>query len=124
MRTPAGEIVTTDGVVVGRHQGLEQFTIGQRKGLRIAFGQPRYVVRIEAQSRRVVVGTKDELARRELTAAGANWLAPPPARCEVKIRYRSEAVAGDGRAAFRRAVCRSLRRGLFRDCPRPGRGLL
>ena len=88
-----GEIVTIDGVVVGRHQGLEQFTIGQRKGLRIAFGQPRYVVRIEAESRRVVVGTKDELARRELTAAGANWLAPPPGRCQVKIRYRSEAVA-------------------------------
>ncbi len=89
----SGEIVTTAGVVVGRHEGLEQFTIGQRKGLRIAFGAPRYVVRIEAPSRRVVVGTRDELARRELTAAGANWLVPPKARCQVKIRYRSEAAA-------------------------------
>ena len=44
----AGEIVTTDGVVVGRHEGLERFTVGQRKGLRIAFGEPRYVVRHRA----------------------------------------------------------------------------
>ena len=43
----SGEIVTTDGTVVGRHAGIEQFTVGQRKGLRLAFGQPRYVVRIE-----------------------------------------------------------------------------
>ncbi|MGO8689328.1 MAG: tRNA 2-thiouridine(34) synthase MnmA [Thermoguttaceae bacterium] len=89
----AGEIVTTAGAVVGRHQGLEGFTVGQRKGLGIAFGEPRYVVRLEPATRRVVVGTKQELARGELTASGANWLASPPHRCEVKIRYRSGAVA-------------------------------
>lgn len=92
----AGEIVTTDGTVVGRHDGLERFTIGQRKGLGIAFGQPRFVVRIEPESRRVVVGTRDELARSELTAGDANWLVDPPTapfRCEVKIRYRSPAMA-------------------------------
>jgi tRNA-uridine 2-sulfurtransferase len=70
----SGEIVTTDGAVVGRHAGFEQFTIGQRKGLRLAFGEPRYVVRIEPESHRVVIGTHDDLARSELTAAGANWL--------------------------------------------------
>jgi tRNA-specific 2-thiouridylase len=70
----SGEIVTTDGTVVGRHDGFEQFTIGQRKGLRLAFGQPRYVVRIDAASRRVVIGTQEELARSELCAAEANWL--------------------------------------------------
>ena len=70
----SGEIVTTDGTVVGRHDGFEQFTVGQRKGLRLAFGEPRYVVRIEPDSRRVVIGAHDELARSELTAAGANWL--------------------------------------------------
>jgi len=93
----AGEIVTTDGSVVGRHDGLERFTIGQRKGLRLAFGEPRYVVRIEAESRRVVIGRKEELARSELTAMEANWLIdePPdlgktePLSCQVKIRYRS-----------------------------------
>lgn len=91
----SGEIVTTDGTVVGRHGGVEGFTIGQRKGLGIAFGQPRYVVRIEAASRRVVIGTKDELARSELTAVGANWLIDEPTsplRCQVKIRYRSRPV--------------------------------
>jgi tRNA-specific 2-thiouridylase len=91
-RDTSGEIVTTDGTVVGRHDGLERFTIGQRKGLRIAFGEPRYVVRLEAATRRVVVGTYDELARRELVAAKANWLVDDPAEpfsCQVKIRYRS-----------------------------------
>ncbi|GAB6164431.1 tRNA 2-thiouridine(34) synthase MnmA [Thermostilla marina] len=91
----AGEIVTTTGEVVGTHDGYERFTIGQRKGLGIAFGEPRYVVRIEPHSRRVVVGTREELACRGLIATHANWLIDPPAEpiaCEVKIRYRSRAV--------------------------------
>ena len=91
----SGEIVTTDGEVVGRHDGLERFTIGQRKGLGIAFGEPRYVVRLEADTRRVVVGTRRQLARTELTASGANWLVDPPGepfRAAVKIRYRSRAA--------------------------------
>lgn len=90
----SGQIVTTDGTVVGQHDGLERFTIGQRKGLRVALGERRYVVRLEPQTRRVVVGTLDDLARRELTAAQANWLIDTPARpfaCRVKIRYRSPA---------------------------------
>lgn len=93
-RDTSGEIVTTTGEVVGRHDGLEQFTVGQRKGLRVAFGERRYVVRLEADARRVVVGTHDELACRELTAKEANWLIEEPAgplRCQVKIRYRSRA---------------------------------
>jgi tRNA-specific 2-thiouridylase len=90
----SGEIVTTEGVVVGHHSGLERFTVGQRKGLKVAFGERRYVVRLEPESRRVVVGSLDDLARRELIAADANWLiAPPetPFACRVKIRYRSPA---------------------------------
>jgi tRNA-specific 2-thiouridylase len=92
----SGEIVTTGGQVVGRHGGIERYTVGQRKGLKVAFGQRRFVVRLEPESRRVVVGTRDELARDELTACGANWLIEPPREpfsCEVKIRYRSRAVA-------------------------------
>jgi len=92
----SGEIVTTDGTVVGRHSGLEQFTVGQRKGLRVAFGERRYVVRLEPESRRVVVGTLDDLACRELVAADANWLIDPPQQpftCRVKIRYRSPAIS-------------------------------
>lgn len=91
----AGEVVTTDGTVVGRHDGFERFTVGQRRGLGIAMGQPYYVVRIEPDARRVVLGRREELARRELTAAGANWLVDSPQepfRAAVKIRYRSRAV--------------------------------
>lgn len=96
-RDSSGEIVTSDGKVVGRHDGLEQFTIGQRKGLKIAFGQPRYVIRIEADTRRVVIGKWEELARNELTATEVNWLVKEeiwgrPLHCQVKIRYRSRAV--------------------------------
>lgn len=92
----SGEIVTTDGTVVGRHDGLEQFTIGQRKGLGLAFGEPRYVVRLDAARRQVVIGTKRELGRSELTAAQANWLIAEPTapfHCQVKIRYRSRLVS-------------------------------
>ena len=91
----SGQIVTTDGTVVGRHEGLERFTVGQRKGLGVAFGERRFVVRLEPDTRRVVVGTRDELARTELTATGANWLVDEPdgpIRCQVKIRYRSRAA--------------------------------
>ena len=93
----SGEIVTMDGKVVGRHSGVEQFTIGQRKGLHVAFGQPRYVVRIEPETRRVIIGEREELARSELTAIGVNWLVGEEVwgrrlRCHVKIRYRSRAI--------------------------------
>ena len=89
----AGEIVTTTGEVVGRHDGIEHYTIGQRRGLGIAFGEPRYVVKIEADSRRVVVGTAEELQRDELSADRANWLVDRPTcpiECQVKIRYLSK----------------------------------
>jgi tRNA-specific 2-thiouridylase len=88
----SGEIVTTSGEIVGRHDGLENYTIGQRKGLGIAFGEPRYVVRLERETRRVVIGKVEELGRREFTASRANWLVDPPTRglrCEVKVRYKS-----------------------------------
>ena len=91
----SGEIVTSGGTVVGRHDGLERFTVGQRKGLGIAFGEPRYVVRIEPETRRVVIGPWEELTRSELIAAEANWLIDEPAgplACQVKIRYRSRPV--------------------------------
>jgi tRNA-uridine 2-sulfurtransferase len=92
----SGEIVTTDGVVVGQHPGIERFTIGQRRGLRVARGERCFVVRIEPETRRVVIGSRDELARRELTAARCNWLVDEPNgafKCEAQIRYNSEAAS-------------------------------
>jgi tRNA-specific 2-thiouridylase len=91
----SGEIVTTAGTVVGRHEGIESFTIGQRKGLGVAFGEPRYVVRLEAESHRVVIGMRDELARDKFFADRTNWLAGEPIapfRCLAQIRYNSKAV--------------------------------
>jgi tRNA-specific 2-thiouridylase len=91
-----GEIVTTEGQVVGHHTGIENFTIGQRKGLGVAFGEPRYVVRLEADTRRVVIGQRDDLARDRIIAGRFNWLIDEPGyalRCEVKIRYLSQPVA-------------------------------
>jgi tRNA-specific 2-thiouridylase len=91
----AGEIVTTDGQVVGEHPGIERFTIGQRKGLGVALGEPRFVVRIEADTHRVVIGAKEDLARDELHADRVNWLMPPASdtfRCHAQIRYNSTAA--------------------------------
>lgn len=91
----AGEIVTTDGRVVGQHPGIERFTVGQRKGLGVALGEPRFVVRIEADTHRVVIGAREDLARYELYADRVNWLAPPDnddLRCHAQIRYNSTAA--------------------------------
>jgi tRNA-specific 2-thiouridylase len=88
----AGQIVTTAGKVVGEHPGIEGFTIGQRKGLGVAMGEPYFVVRIDAATRQVVIGQQHELAQSQLTADGCNWQVDPPAekfRCTAKIRYNS-----------------------------------
>ncbi len=100
----AGEVVDTGGAVVGSHEGYERFTIGQRRGLGIAFGEPRYVVAIEPDSHRVVVGSHDDLARTELEADRLNWLVDGLAEslaahegaqleCQAQIRYRHQAAA-------------------------------
>ncbi len=91
----SGEFVDTAGAVLGRHDGCHHFTIGQRRGLGIAFGSPRFVVAIEPATRRVVLGTHDELARQELDADRTNWLVPHVPtnfRCRAQIRYRHEAA--------------------------------
>jgi tRNA-specific 2-thiouridylase len=94
----AGELVTTDGTIVGGHEGIEGFTVGQRKGLGVALGDRKFVVRIEPESRRVVIGERADLYRRALTARDANWLDPRsedwigvPRRCFAQIRYNADA---------------------------------
>ncbi len=93
--------MTTAGEVVGMHDGLDRFTIGQRKGLGIALGEPRFVVRLERDTNRVVLGTKEELACDALVADRTNWLAEvplEPRRCEIKIRYNAACVPGTVKA--------------------------
>jgi tRNA-specific 2-thiouridylase len=91
-----GAIVDREGREVGRHDGLPNFTIGQRRGLRVAMGLPIYVTRIDVAANTVTVGYKDDLARDVLEASRMQWLVDPPAepiRAEVKIRYAHIAAA-------------------------------
>ena len=86
-----GEIVSTDGRVLGRHGGCIGYTVGQRRGLGLA-GGPWYVVAVDPGTSRLVVGRRAELARPVFQVAEANWLADAPAgplRCNVKVRYQS-----------------------------------
>ncbi|MCA9231882.1 MAG: tRNA 2-thiouridine(34) synthase MnmA [Planctomycetales bacterium] len=94
-RDTSGELVTTDGAVVGQHEGIEGFTVGQRKGLGVALGEPKFVVQIDPESRRVTLGDREQLLREGLTAADSNWLvdeADIPADCQVQIRYNATPV--------------------------------
>jgi tRNA-uridine 2-sulfurtransferase len=92
----AGEIVDHDGRVLGAHDGIHRFTVGQRRGLGLGgLAEPRYVTRIDAQSGRVLVGTKDQLGTRGLLAKEVNWLGGTQTgqtRVAVKIRYRHPAL--------------------------------
>lgn len=87
-----GEIVDTSGRVVGRHAGTHHFTVGQRRGLRVAAGEPLYVISTEPSSQRVTIGRGPELMKTSLTAHGINWLsicAPTePRTAQVKIRNK------------------------------------
>ncbi|MHC4064414.1 MAG: tRNA 2-thiouridine(34) synthase MnmA [Planctomycetota bacterium] len=90
-----GEVVNADGAVLGRHEGLPNFTIGQRRGLGIAAGRPIYVTRLNVLDNTVTVGDRTSLLSRTFTASGLNFLVdPPPAafRAEVKIRYHHRAA--------------------------------
>jgi tRNA-specific 2-thiouridylase len=92
-----GEIVTRNGEVIGRHTGVHQFTIGQRKGLGFSAGKPLYVVAIDPQNNRVVVGEDDALRTTVCEIENVNWIAceNPDARLRaaVKIRHKHEAAA-------------------------------
>src|SRR5690606_5945934 len=92
-----GPIRLLSGEVVGEHQGLPNYTTGQRKGLGISYAEPLYVLRKDAAANALIVGTRDELGSRQLTAHGVNWISgAPPAgavRAEVKIRYRATPAA-------------------------------
>lgn len=105
----AGAVVDTSGRVLGSHRGVHRYTVGQRKGLGISSPIPLYVVELDAEGNRVVVGPRAALERRTLEAAEVNWIAgdaPPPRRAHAQIRYQHTAAPGmltplpDGRARF------------------------
>ena len=92
-----GEIVTEHGTVVGHHNGVHNFTIGQRKGLGFAAGKPLYVLSIDPQENRVVVGDDDSLRTTSFEVQGMNWVSieqpPGPVRVAAKIRHKHEPAA-------------------------------
>ncbi|MDF1563485.1 MAG: tRNA 2-thiouridine(34) synthase MnmA [Deltaproteobacteria bacterium] len=94
----SGTLVDEAGRVLGEHEGLHRFTIGQRKGLGLGGGDRRYVTRIEPASGRVVVGPRSALARRKLRLGELSWIAgEPPALetpLEVHVRYRDRGRPG------------------------------
>jgi tRNA-uridine 2-sulfurtransferase len=100
---PAGEIVDSRGTVLGRHSGQDRFTVGQRRGLGVASGEPLYVLRKDAATNRVTVGPRSALATRRVVVGAAGLHRPVEEVDSVKLRYRSEpvgcrvAAARDGR---------------------------
>ena len=94
MPETSGELVTTDGRVLGRHDSISNFTVGQRKGLKVASPTPLYVLRIDPASHRVTVGPDTDLATHTLRAGRLNWISIPkltaPMRVKIKIRHRHE----------------------------------
>ena len=93
-----GEVVDLDGKVLGGHDGIINFTVGQRRGLGIATGEPVYVVKIDPDAKRVIVGPKDALLCPEIGVNDLNWLAPTPVSetplpVRVKVRSTTEPVA-------------------------------
>lgn len=90
-----GDIVATDGKIVGRHEGLHRYTVGQRRGIGVPGPEPFYAIRLEPGENRLVIGTRDELAARGCRVERINWIAPPPegpAEARVRVRYRHRAA--------------------------------
>ena len=94
-----GDILDLDGNVIGQHEGIINFTVGQRRGLGIAAAHPLYVVKVDPERRQVIAGPKSTLAKTELKVSAVNWIGPgavPPSerRVGVKIRSTSTPEAG------------------------------
>ena len=127
----AGELVTTDGTVVGEHDGIESFTVGQRKGLGVALGERKFVVRIEPDTHRVVIGDRArtrpprtdgprlQLARRPIAKTQRE-----PRRCYAQIRYNAAGPTGHDDAAAGTSFAHRIRRTAVRRHAGPGRRLL
>jgi tRNA-specific 2-thiouridylase len=105
----AGDIVDLSGRVLGRHPGIIHFTVGQRRGLGIATGDPLYVIRIEAAARRVVVGPREALRTKRIALRELNWLGDGPLpsgpedRMEVFVKVRSTREPQAARLSFGKA---------------------
>ncbi|MEL6964537.1 MAG: tRNA 2-thiouridine(34) synthase MnmA [Pseudomonadota bacterium] len=104
-----GDIVHVDGRILGRHEGLIHYTVGQRRGLAVAVGEPLYVIKLDSESKRLIVGPRQATLCRDIDVKDMNWLVEPndPIRVQVKHRARERAVEatvsplGDKKARLR-----------------------
>ena len=92
-----GEFVDTRGRVVGHHDGVANFTIGQRRGLGVSVGEPRYVVDLDARRAAVTIGSRDELLRDAITVRGLRFVAEPPGDRPVTVQTRAHGGPVPGR---------------------------
>ncbi len=91
----SGDVLDVDGTVIGRHDGTASFTIGQRKGLGVAVGEPRYVIEIHPRDQTITIGTHEDLLRESCVVEDVTYTHNPiddGAKVDVKVRYRSEPV--------------------------------
>lgn len=97
-RPTHGYFVSLDGKILAPHDGFERYTVGQRKGLGVGFGERIFVQKVDPVSRKVVLGPREALARTEIHAVDSRWLLDVPIgkpfRCDVKIRYRNPSQSG------------------------------
>jgi len=93
-----GPILDPDGIVLGEHQGLADYTIGQRKGLGIAGPEPYYVIEKDLVNNALVIGFKNKLGRKSFNVERVNWISgerpTDPILADIRIRYKSKAVPG------------------------------
>lgn len=96
---PKGEIVDTQGNILGYHEGISKFTIGQRRGLGIHIGEPMFVIDIEKESNRVILGSNENLQSKELIATDLNWIyfdkLESNLKANAKIRYRAKEISAN-----------------------------
>jgi tRNA-specific 2-thiouridylase len=96
VKPPAGKILLTDGTIVGEHEGIHQFTVGQRRGLRVSSEHPLYVVSIDEGLNAVTLGQRHELERKGFYVHAASWVGGMPTKwpltVKAKLRYRHEGV--------------------------------
>jgi tRNA-specific 2-thiouridylase len=107
-----GEIVHMDGRVLGRHDGIIHFTIGQRRGIGVATGEPLYVVRLDADERRVIVGPREALATRTILLREMNWIGDQPLEKgdEIEVFAKVRSTRPPAPATLRNPERQGLRR--------------
>jgi len=117
-----GEIVHVDGRVLGRHDGVEQFTLGQRKGLGLSVGRPLFVVDIDPAAARVIVGEPAHLVRRFVRVGNLSWISghPPEGEGPYRVKLRYNSIGGDAILDAGEPGSTVLRFGSPQRAPAPG----